>query len=51
MRVAGIARLFTSVIFKHFENYAMFSMQSLVIGIVLIWNIDPNSVSNFKPFH
>jgi len=26
-------------------------MKALVIGIILIRNIDPNLISSFKPFH
>jgi len=40
-----------SGILKYLNDCTMFSMESLMIGIVLIRNIDPNLISNLKSFH
>jgi hypothetical protein len=40
-----------SVILEYFDDCTVLSMESLMIGIVLIRNIDPNPISNLKSFH
>jgi hypothetical protein len=40
-----------SVVFEYFDDGAVLAMESLMIGIGLIWNIDANPVTNVKSFH
>jgi len=40
-----------SVILEYLDDCTLFAMESLMIRIVLIRNIDSNPVSNLKSFH
>lgn len=51
MRVTWISCFLTSVIFKYFYDCTVFSMETLMIGVLFIRNIDPNPISNLKPSH
>jgi len=51
MRVTWISCFLASVIFKYFDDCTVFSMETLMIGVSLIRNIDPNPISNLKSSH
>jgi hypothetical protein len=46
-----IAGFFASVILENFDDCTLFSVESLMIGIILIRNINSNPISGLKSSH
>ena len=51
MRVTLIARLLPSVIFENANNSSTSSVESVVIGVGLLGNIDTDSIANLESSH
>ncbi|ERJ04639.1 hypothetical protein HLRTI_003390 [Halorhabdus tiamatea SARL4B] len=51
MRVTWVSGFLVSVILDYFDDCTVFSMESLMIGITFIRNINPHPIADLKSPH